>query len=190
MGPAHRNLELKAIDRDPGRSREICEGLGAEARGVLRQKDTYFDVPRGRLKLRREGGAASQLIAYQRSNDSSQRESRYRIVEVEDDIELEAALAEALGIRAVVQKARRLFLYEGVRIHLDRVDDLGSFIEFEGVATQEDADLGRFESLLADLRHSLDIRDTDLIAGSYCDLVLASAARLAANRGSVDGEVR
>lgn len=176
MGPARRNLELKAIDRDPGRSRKICEGLGAEARGTLLQEDTYFDVPRGRLKLRRERGTLAHLIAYERPNDSGQRESRYRIVKVEDDLELEAALASALGIKAVVRKARQLFLYEGVRIHLDRVDDLGSFIEFEGVATPEDPGLARFEALLADLRHRLDIQDADLIGGSYCDLVLSSPA--------------
>ena len=175
-GAAHRNLELKAVDRDPRWSRQICEELGAENRGVLRQEDVYFEVPRGRLKLRREKGAPAQLIAYERSNDAGQRESRYRIVEVEDDIELEAALASALGIKAVVRKARQLFLYEGVRIHLDRVDELGSFIELEGVATSGDADLGRLEGLLADLRHSLGIKDADLIGGSYCDLVLASAA--------------
>jgi hypothetical protein len=70
------------------------------------------------LKLRRERGASAHLIAYERSNDSGQRESRYRIIEVGDDIELEAALASALGIKAVVRKARQLFLYEGVRIHL------------------------------------------------------------------------
>lgn len=150
--------------------------MGAEDRGVLRQEDTYFDVPRGRLKLRREKGATAHLIAYERSNDSGQRESRYRLVEVEDDIELEAALASALGIKAVVKKARRLFLYEGVRIHLDRVDGLGSFIEFEGVATPEDHDLTRFEALLTDLRHSLGIQDADLIGASYCDLILASAS--------------
>lgn len=174
MGPARRNLELKAIDRDPRSSREICEGLGAEARGLLLQEDTYFDVPQGRLKLRREKGASAHQIAYKRSNDSGQRESHYRIVEVEANIELEAALADALGIKAVVRKARQLFLYEGVRIHLDRVDDLGSFIEFEGVAMSENSDLARFEVLLANLRHSLGIQDADLIGGSYCDLVLAS----------------
>jgi len=181
MGPTRRNLELKAVDRDPGGSREICEGLGAEARGVLLQEDIYFDVPRGRLKLRREKGASAHLIAYERSNDSRQRESRYRIIEVEDDVELEAALASALGIKAVVKKARRLFLYEGVRIHLDRVDGLGSFIEFEGVATPEDPDLARFEALLAHLRHSLGIQDPDLIGDSYCDLILASAAQASFN---------
>ncbi len=174
MGPARRNLELKAIDRDQGRSREICERLGAEDRGILHQEDIYFDVPRGRLKLRRERGAPAHLIAYERSNDSGQRESRYRIIEIEDDIELEAALASALGIKAVVQKARQLFLYEGVRIHLDRVEDLGSFIEFEGVVAPDDADRGRLEALLVDLSNSLGIHDADLIGGSYCDLVLAS----------------
>ncbi|HEY5941999.1 MAG TPA: class IV adenylate cyclase [Solirubrobacterales bacterium] len=176
MGGARRNLELKALDRDPGGSREICEGTGSEAKGVLHQEDIYFDVPRGRLKLRRERDAPAHLISYERSNRAGQRESRYQIVEVEDDTELEAALAGALGIKAVVRKARQLFLYEGVRIHLDHVDDLGDFIELEGVAGSEDADLGRLEALLADLRDSLGIRDADLIGGSYCDLVLARAA--------------
>lgn len=62
-----------------------------------------------------------------------------------------------------------------MRIHLDCVDGLGSFIEFEGVAAPGDADLMRFEALLADLRHSFGIEDTDLLSGSYCDLVLAGA---------------
>lgn len=150
--------------------------MGAEARGVLRQEDTYFDVPRGRLKLRRERGARAHLIAYERSNASGQRESQYRIVEVEDDIGLEAALTSALGVMAVVRKSRQLFIYKGVRIHLDRVDRLGDFIELEGVAAPEDSDLTRFEALLADLRHSLGIQAADLLGSSYSDLVLASAA--------------
>jgi adenylate cyclase class IV len=176
MGPARRNLELKAIDRDRGGSLEICRELGGEDRGILHQEDVYFDVPRGRLKLRRERCAAAHLIAYERSDDFGPRESRYRIVEVEDDIELEAALASTLGVKVVVQKARRLFLYEGVRIHLDRVADLGNFIELEGVSGLSDADTGRLEMVLAELRRSLDIRDADLVGDSYCDLVLASTA--------------
>ena len=126
------------------------------------------------MKLRRERNAPAHLIAYERSDDSGPRESRYRIVEVADDLELEAALAAALGIEAVVRKARQLYLWEGVRIHLDRVDALGSFIELEGVTTA-DAGLERMEARLADLRRSLDIEDADLIGGSYRDLVLASA---------------
>lgn len=72
---------------------------------------------------------------------------------------------------AVVSKARRLFLWEGVRIHLDQVDSLGNFIEFEAVAACESFDLGRFEVLLADLRRSFGIEDAHLVGESYSDLV-------------------
>ena len=174
MGPASRNLELKARDADPEQSLKTCERLGAEGRGILRQRDVYFDVPKGRLKLRREDGAAAHLIAYERPDLPGQKESRYRIVETADAPGLEEALADTLGITAVVNKERRLFLFEGVRIHLDRVDGLGNFIEFEGVAGPGDLNLTRFEVPLIELRNSFGIEDADLIGESYCDLVLAA----------------
>lgn len=173
MGGVRRNLELKARDADSERSLATCESLGAEDRGSLLQEDTYFNVPRGRLKLRRQHGTAAHLIAYQRPDVPGQKESRYRIIEVSDASELEAALADALGVAAVIKKTRRFFAFEGVRIHLDRVEDLGSFIELEGVATADD-ELERFPALLEDLRQAFGIEDVDLLEGSYCDLALAA----------------
>jgi adenylate cyclase, class 2 len=131
-------------------------------------------VPRGRLKLRETAGAEAQLIAYERADLAGQKESRYRLVAVPDPDELREALASALGVRIVVAKERRLFLHEGVRIHLDRVEGLGEFIEFEGVARGEE-DLGRFEALLADLRREFAIEDDDLLGTSYSDLLEAAA---------------
>lgn len=171
MEGERRNLELKARDPDPKRALGICEDLGAEDMGTLLQQDTYFAVPRGRLKLRQEKGAIAHLIAYERPDGAAQRESRYRIVELEDASGLEKALASALGITAVVRKSRRLFLCQGVRIHLDSVEGLGNFIEFEAVAEPWREDLQHFEGLLSDLRKSFDIEDADLIGESYCDLV-------------------
>jgi predicted adenylyl cyclase CyaB len=152
-------------------------GLGADDRGILLQEDTYFRVSRGRLKLRRQGGTAAQLIAYERPDLPGRRESRYRIVEVNDALELKEALAGVLDIAAIVKKSRHLFVFEGVRIHLDQVEGLGSFIEFEGVAEADD-DLPRFQGLLNELQRSFYIEDDDLLSGSYCDLALA-AQRLA-----------
>jgi predicted adenylyl cyclase CyaB len=171
VGAERRNLELKAKDPHPERSLGVCEELGADDRGTLLQQDTYFAVPRGRLKLRRQQGSAAQLIAYERSDAAERRESRYRIVEVDEASELEAALAGALGVIAVVRKSRRLFLFEGVRIHLDSVEGLGNFIEFEGVAEPGEEDLQRFELILSDLKRSFGIEDADLIGESYSDLV-------------------
>ena len=54
MSAPRRNVELKATDPDPARSLRIALDLGAEDRGVIAQRDTYFRVPEGRLKLREE----------------------------------------------------------------------------------------------------------------------------------------
>jgi adenylate cyclase class 2 len=74
----------------------------------------------------------------------------------------------------VVKKTRRLFIFEGVRIHLDRVEDLGDFIEFEGVAAHG-GDPSGFAGLLDDLRRSFGIRDDDLLRMSYADLLRSVA---------------
>jgi adenylate cyclase, class 2 len=128
------------------------------------------------LKLREEEGAAPHLIAYQRSDLPEQRESRYRIVRVDDAEELREALAAALGVLIVIAKERHLFAIEGVRIHLDRVDELGDFIEFEAVLEADGssslADLGE---LLSKLRRQFGIGEDDLLGGSYSDLALAHA---------------
>ncbi len=167
---------MKARDTDPRRSLAVCESLGAEDRGVLVQRDTYFNVRDGRLKLRDEEGSPAQLIAYQRADLAGQRTSHYRLIEIAEAEDLRAALAATLGIKAVVAKERRLFLWEGnVRIHLDAVEDLGSFIEFEAVASA-DSDLGREQDQARQLREAFGIDDADVIGGSYCDLITAEKA--------------
>jgi adenylate cyclase class 2 len=170
IGGPRRNLELKARDRDPSRSLRACGELGAEDKGTLIQRDTYFEAARGRLKLREEPDATAHLIAYERPDSLGHKESRYRLIEVGEPAELREALAAVLGIAVVVTKARRLFIFEGVRIHLDSVDGLGDFIEFEGVAADGE-DPGSFANLLADLRRSFGIRDDDLLRESYSDLL-------------------
>jgi adenylate cyclase class IV len=169
------NLELKARDRDPTHSLRVCEEIGATDEGTLSQLDTYFDVPRGRLKLREQAGSEAQLIAYERADDRGNAESRYRLVAVPDAAELKAALAGTLGVRVEVRKRRRLFLYEGVRIHLDEVEGLGRFIEFEGVATA-DRSADAFAPVFVDLRRRLAIEEDDLLAVGYSDLVEAACA--------------
>lgn len=173
MTEPHRNIELKAKDTDPERSLATCEALGAEAQGVLIQRDTYFNASHGRLKLREENGATPHLIAYERPDLSGQRESRYRIIEVESAEELKAVLSDTLGVKVVVAKERRLFLWEGnVRIHLDAVEGMGNFIEFEAIALPG-SDLSREQAQVVKLREAFGLTDADLIARSYSDLALA-----------------
>ena len=134
MSAPSRNLELKAVDPDPPRTLRAALELGAEDRGVLLQRDTYFHAVQGRLKLREVAGEMAELIAYARSDRAEPTVSHYRIVPVADPAALGQALGDALGVRAVVEKARRLLLWRNVRIHLDRVAGLGDFVELEAVA--------------------------------------------------------
>ena len=155
-----------------------------EAGGLLVQRDTYFHAPRGRLKLREEDGAIPQLIAYDRPDFAGQRESRYRIVEVDNAEELKTTLSGSLGVRVVVEKERQLFVWEGnVRIHLDRVKGLGSFIEFEAVATAG-SDFMRERAQISHLRDVFEIREEEVIGSSYGDLMRA----MPANGGSAEAE--
>jgi homotetrameric cytidine deaminase len=174
MAPPRRNVELKARDAQPQRSLERCRALGAEDRGELRQRDTYFAAPRGRLKLREQEPGGGELIAYERADAAHARESRYRIAPVADADALREALDAALGALVVVDKRRRLFLWEGVRIHLDHVDGLGDFVELEGVAAG-DSDLAREAELVERLRAELGIADEALVATGYADLLRAQA---------------
>jgi predicted adenylyl cyclase CyaB len=162
---------LKAGDADPARSVGICEALGAADQGVLVQRDTYFEVPQGRLKLREVEGAPSQLISYARPDEAKERLSRYRLVEVSDPAGLKAVLSESLGMKIVISKQRRLFLWRDVRIHLDQVNGLGAFLEFEAIAPAH-SDLSHEHEKVGRLREAFGIKSEDLIDCSYSDLLL------------------
>lgn len=140
------------------------------------QRDTYYEVASGGLKLREESPGTPHLIQFKRANQPAQRRSDYRIVPIEDGDALRAALRESLGERAVVVKRRRLFLWQDVRIHLDQVDDLGSFIELEAVAPPA-SDLSREHELVAELRDMLHITDDRLCPLGYADLLSAGRGR-------------
>jgi len=120
--------------------------------------------------LREEPESGAYLIAYERPDSPGYKESRYRLLEVPRPNELRETLAAVLGIVVVVSKVRHLFVYDGVRIHLDRVDDLGDFIEFEGVAADGD-DPSRFGNLLDHLQKSFGLGDEDLRIESYSDML-------------------
>jgi homotetrameric cytidine deaminase len=179
-----RNVELKAHDPDPARTLERALAAGARDAGLLRQRDTYFAVPHGRLKLREEEPGGATLIAYERPDAATERVSSYRLVPVADPAQLRAALTAANGIDVVVVKRRHLLLWEEtVRIHLDEVRGLGSFLELEAVAPPG-SDLTRERQQVAHLREVLDIGDAALREGSYAD-----ALRGAGQAGTADPQL-
>jgi homotetrameric cytidine deaminase len=165
------NVELKARDPDPARTLERALALGAEDRGELVQRDTYFGGVRGRLKLREQEPGGAELIAYERPDDPEPEVSDYTLAPVGDPEALREALDRSLGTVVVVAKRRRLLLWDGVRIHLDDVEGLGTFLEFEAVAAPG-SDLTADRAKVERLRAELAVADDALVAGGYADLLL------------------
>jgi predicted adenylyl cyclase CyaB len=171
-----RNIELKARLRDRERAVRVCQELGAQFHGHIRQRDTYFRVPEGRLKLRESDPGEDYLVFYRRPDTAAAKACDYSIHTVHRSVR--AILSEALGELAVVDKVRTLYLWENVRIHLDGVSGLGKhqggidFIEFEAVLsdTYDDAD---GHAKLERLQEAFGIAPEDLIETSYLELALA-----------------
>src|SRR5829696_10586050 len=160
---SNRNIELKARCPDLRRAAEAAAAIGAACVGELQQLDTYFHFAHGRLKLRETQGRGAELIAYERADDVALRHSDYYVIPVSHPAEMKAALAKKLGVRGEVRKRRELLMWHNVRIHLDDVAGLGTFVEFEAVISPADNEAVSRERL-ARLTEGLGIRDEDRIA--------------------------
>jgi predicted adenylyl cyclase CyaB len=111
----------------------------AEIRRIYQhnQKDIYFSVAEGRLKLRIEDEKKPHLIRYFRPDVAETRISDYTIEEVDNPEETVQRLSLQNPLLAVVEKVRTLYLFKNVRIHLDKVKTLGEFVEFESVIDEQ-----------------------------------------------------
>jgi len=161
------NVELKARCADLAEVRRRAQALATESVGLDRQLDTYFRTREGRLKLRESSLSGGQLIPYLRPDRTDARRSDYRVVPVPDPKGTRDLLARILGVQRVVRKEREIFLYENVRIHLDRVEGLGSFVELEAVWDGAPAGEAEQYRKIRFLVEALGIDDADRVARSY-----------------------
>jgi predicted adenylyl cyclase CyaB len=144
------NLEIKLKTNSHKDYIKILKSIGAEYCGVLKQKDVYFKVPSGLLKLRIENNKYT-LIKYNR-NEKGKRWSNYEILKLVGK-NPEKYLTDLFKSETVVMKKRILYLYNNTRIHLDEVKGLGKFLELETllVSGKKDAAL-RFKEMLSILK--------------------------------------
>lgn len=164
------NVEIKARVHDLGAVRAAVAALARDPGSVLEQKDTFFVVPRGRLKLREFTDGSGELIAYDRPDEHGPRTSTYTLVPCDRAAVLAHALASMLPVRGDVIKRREVFLIGRTRVHLDEVAGLGSFVELEVVLRDgEPADAGRQEART--LMTVLGIAPDACVAGAYIDLL-------------------
>jgi predicted adenylyl cyclase CyaB len=168
------NVEIKARVEDvvafERRVAEVADGPPE----TIEQCDTFLTTSRGRLKLREFRDGSGELIQYERRDGAGPETSEYSIARTPEAEALKGVLARALGVRGTVRKRRRLYMRGQTRIHLDRVEGLGSFMELEVVLNehQTPAD-GR--AIAEDLMQALGVESHHLVEAAYVDLLARRA---------------
>ena len=165
-----RNIEIKARI-------ESVEAWLPKARAVadsgpnrILQDDTFFDCPSGRLNLRSFSATDGELIFYRRPDCAGPKESFYSLAPLGKPELLREVLNLAYGQIGRVRKTRHLFLAGRTRIHLDRVEGLGDFLELEVVLSEgEPAEAGT--KVAMELLGKLGISNESLVAPAYIDLL-------------------
>ena len=161
------NLELKIKATSHESLKKILKQIGAENKGMLNQKDVYYSVPNGLLKLRIENGNES-LIVYNRNENDKSRWSDFEVLKFING-KGEKFFSKLFDVEIIVKKERELFYYDDTRIHLDTVKFLGKFLELETLVINGKADAKkRFAKIISLLK----LDESKQIRKSYRDLLM------------------
>ena len=172
-----KNLEYKVQYESLERILPKLKILGATHRETIHQVDTYFNCPKGRLKLREtDDSDESWLIYYERPNEMFSRYSLYQLCKITEGSSLRELLTAALRVKTVVKKDRSIWMYKNTRIHLDTVVDLGEYVELETVfqgQTETDA-IAEHDHV----KHTLELNLAEPIAVSYSDMSIQKTSKV------------
>ena len=167
------NIEIKAKCFHPEKVEAFLLSNGARFVGLDHQKDSYFNVPAGRLKLR-QGNIENSLIFYNRPDQEGPKQSDFSLTKITDGPATEQVLEKALDVKVVVDKHRKIFFIDNVKFHLDEVPGLGSFVEIEAGNISDPSKT--IDDLKAQCDHymkAFEVAEADLIHHSYSDMLLA-----------------
>ena len=165
-----RNIEIKARIESIESVFPKAAGIADEGPIEIVQDDTFFLCENGRLKLRAFSENEGELIFYRRSDRIGPKECFYLVSPTNSPGTLCETLSLAYGRAGRVRKKRTLFLAGRTRIHLDRVEGLGDFLELE-VVLEDGEPIESGEAVAEDLMAKLGIRPDQLIEGAYVDLL-------------------
>jgi len=165
------NVEIKARITDVEDFERRVARLADGPPQILDQRDTFFTTSHGRLKLRELGDGSGELIYYRRPDQPGPATSEYHIARTAEATTLSRVLTDALGVRGLVCKQRRLYMRGQTRIHIDRVEGLGRFMELE-VVLHDRQSPGEGRAIAESLMRELEIEPRHLVDVAYIDLLV------------------
>ncbi len=167
-----KNIEFKAKVKDIDALEHQLKTLSPVYKGLDHQIDTYFNVQQGRLKMR-EGNIENALIHYDRDDTAGQKQSDVILYRHHPDQSLKEILTLHLGIKAVVDKQRKIYFIDNVKFHFDVVKGLGTFVEVEAIDKDGSYDVGMLKKQCDRYFRFFGLEQSDLIDVSYCDLLIS-----------------
>ena len=169
-------IEFKAELRNPDAATAQCRVLEAQFIGTLDLVDTYFKLADGRLKRREAEGEPIEWIYYHRPDRITPKLCNYTILS-EEQARLRWG-THSLREWLVVKKRRSLWLIDDIRIHIDDVERLGAFIEFDAMVTRNFTVRECYEAI-GELREIYGALLGEPIGVSYSDLMELTLAEQA-----------
>lgn len=166
------NIELKAKLANMPAAHEVARRLSGSSGEQLVQTDIFFAVSKGRLKLRIFGDNKGELIHYSRENIAEARRSDYIIVGTSDPWALCSLLDLVTRQIGTVRKTRYLYLLGQTRIHVDDVEDLGTFLEIEVVLTDSQSEQ-EARVIADDLLVAFGVPKESILADAYIDMLVS-----------------
>ena len=164
------NFEFKAIANDLQKLEEKLMEINPTFKGEDHQIDTYFNVTKGRLKLR-EGKIENALIYYERQDLPAAKQSNILLYKHLPEKSLKDILTKLHGIKVVVEKKRKIYFISNVKFHFDIVKELGTFIEVEAIDETGEIGIQKLkEQCNKFIFFGLD--QSNYINASYSDLLL------------------
>ncbi len=166
------NIEIKLRVEDLGQVESIAASIADSGPTYLVQEDVFYNADSGRLKLRKFGDGKAELISYHREDSDTARESEWLAYSTLESDSLEGVLDKSLGRAITVRKRRTLYLIGNTRIHLDQVEDLGSFVELEVVLESNDSHSKSLGAKVAEeLIGKLGLATAPRMSHAYADLL-------------------
>lgn len=167
----HINFEFKArANHLEGLEKKLLE-LNPKYIGQDNQSDTYFNVPKGRLKLR-EGNIENSLIYYERQDTANAKQSDVLLYQHQPDKSLKDILIKLHGIKVVVKKSRKIYFIGNVKFHFDAVNNLGTFVEVEAIDNTGEISIEKLKEQCNKYADLFRIKSEDYISHSYSDMIL------------------
>lgn len=167
----HLNIEFKAKANNIEALEEKLLSLNPQFIGEDHQKDTYYNVNTGRLKLR-EGNIENALIWYQREDVGGAKQSDILLYKHAPDDALKNILIKLHGVKIIVDKIRKIYFVENVKFHFDRVEGLGTFVEVEAIDSNGEIGIEKLKEQCNFYINFLEIKTEDFMKKSYSDMMM------------------